>query len=31
MLTRGVHGLYIYAVNDDLRRKLVTLNQTTID
>ncbi|PAV32980.1 hypothetical protein CI791_06885 [Leuconostoc lactis] len=31
LLTRGVHGLYIYAVNDDLRRKLVTLNQTTID
>nr|WP_290125075.1 hypothetical protein [uncultured Leuconostoc sp.]MWN21577.1 hypothetical protein [Leuconostoc lactis] len=31
MLTRGVHGLYIYAVNDDLKRKLVTLNQTTID
>ena len=31
LLTRGVHGLYIYAVNDDLRRKLVTLNQATID
>ncbi|MFT9389308.1 MAG: DNA/RNA helicase domain-containing protein [Leuconostoc sp.] len=31
LLTRGVHGLYIYAVNDDLRRKLMTLNQTTID
>lgn len=27
LLTRGVHGLYIYAVDTDLRQKLVSLKQ----
>ena len=27
LLTRGVHGIYIYAVNDQLRKKLVSFNK----
>lgn len=27
LLTRGVHGIYIYAVNEKLRRKLISLNR----
>lgn len=26
LLTRGVHGLYIYAVNEELRNELMKLN-----
>lgn len=28
LLTRGVHGIYIYAVDEQLRQKLLTLNRT---
>ena len=27
LLTRGVHGTYIYAVNNELRQKLQSLNK----